>query len=92
MQRHHPYACNTALYSRYPYPSMYSHGTATAVNLGYAVPDAKSFPSGGIAADIYGPYYRRKQGSAAIPAPTPSIQSNSAANFNDASIASTPKG
>lgn len=86
MQRHHPYACNTALYSRYPYPSMYSHGTATAVNLGYAVPDAKSFPSGGIAADIYGPYYRRKQGSAAIPAPTPSIQSNSAANFNDVSI------
>lgn len=81
MQRHHPYACNT-LYSRYPYPSMYGHGTATAVNLGYAVPDAK-FPNSGITADIYSPYYRRKQGTAA---PTPSLQSNSAANFSDVSI------
>lgn len=62
---------------------MYGHGTA-AVNLGYAVPE-KCLPA---TADIYGSYYRRKQGSAAIPTAAPSLQSHSAAaaNFSDVSI------
>lgn len=82
MQRHHPYApCNT-LYSRYPYPPMYSAGTAA---IGYAVPDAaKTFHGSGISADIYNSYYRgRKQGSVAA---IPSLQPNSAANFTDVNI------
>ena len=83
MQRHHPYPCNT-IYPRYPYPSaMYGHGAATAV--GYAVPDAKTFQGGGIAAaDLYGSYYRRKQPSVA---PVPVQTNTAAANFNDVSIA-----
>ena len=62
MQRSHPYAACNTLYPRYPpYPSMYSHpGTAAAVNIGgYAVPDTKTFPSAGLAADLY-PYYRQQ--------------------------------
>ena len=83
MQRHNPYACNTALY-RYPYPPVYSHPGAIA---GYAVPDAsKAFSSGGIA-DIYSPYSYRaghKQG-ATVPAVATqqALLPSASANFSD---------